>query len=176
VERIGTARVVLLGEATHGTSEFYRMRAHVTKELIEHHGFRIVAIEGDWPDAAQLHRRARGEDPDGDRTPFTRFPTWMWRNRETEAFLEWLTAWNSGRDLGDRAGFYGLDLYSLHRSADAVIRYLERVDGDAARVARERYGCLTPWERDPAAYGRAAASGRFGLCETEVVAMLRDLL
>jgi protein-L-isoaspartate(D-aspartate) O-methyltransferase len=175
-ERIGHARVVLIGEATHGTSEFYRMRARITRELIERHGFRTVAIEGDWPDAAHVHRRARGEDPDGQWTPFTRFPTWMWRNQETETFLEWLTEWNSGRAPEDRGGFYGLDLYSLHRSADAVIRYLERVDGDAARVAKERYGCLTPWERDPAAYGRAAAAGRFGLCEAEVVAMLRELL
>jgi protein-L-isoaspartate(D-aspartate) O-methyltransferase len=176
VERIGRARVVLLGEATHGTSEFYRMRARITRELIERHGFRVVAIEGDWPDAAYVHRRTRGEDGDPGWVPFQRFPAWMWRNRETQSFFDWLARHNAGSDWSDRAGFYGLDLYSLHRSADAVITYLDKVDGEAASVARARYGCLTPWERDPAAYGRAAARGRFGPCQAEVVAMLQDLL
>jgi protein-L-isoaspartate(D-aspartate) O-methyltransferase len=158
-ERIGDARVVLLGEATHGTSEFYRMRARITRELIEHHGFGMVAIEGD------------GEPP-----PFTRFPTWMWRNREVSDFTGWLRAWNADRAPEARAGFHGLDLYSLYASIDAVLEYLDRVDPAAAIVARERYGCLTPWQRDPATYGRAAVTGRYRLCEDEVVAMLQDLL
>lgn len=173
---IGDARVVLIGEATHGTSEFYRMRARITRELIEHHGFNMVTIEGDWPDAAQIHRWARGVSPNGDRPPFTRFPTWMWRNRETAEFLAWLREWNESRAAEDRAGFHGLDLYSLHTSIDAVLSYLDEVDPDAARVARERYGCLTPWQRDPATYGRAVVAGRYRLCEDEVVAMLMDLL
>ncbi|MGD8281303.1 MAG: protein-L-isoaspartate(D-aspartate) O-methyltransferase, partial [Gemmatimonadota bacterium] len=173
---IGDARVVLIGEATHGTSEFYRMRARITRELIEHHGFRMVTIEGDWPDAAQIHRWTRGMPPDGESPPFTRFPTWMWRNRETAEFLAWMRAWNAERPADDRAGFHGLDLYSLYTSIDAVLAYLDKVDPDAARVARERYGCLTPWQRDPATYGRAVVTGRYRLCEDEVVAILRDLL
>jgi len=173
---IGDARVVLIGEATHGTSEFYRMRARITRELIERHGFKMVAIEGDWPDAAQIHRWARGVSPNGAPPPFTRFPTWMWRNRETADFLAWLREWNASQAPDARAGFHGLDLYSLYTSIDAVLGYLDRVDPDAARVARERYGCLTPWQRDPATYGRAVMTGRYRLCEAEVVAMLGDLL
>jgi len=176
VERIGDARVVLLGEATHGTSEFYRMRARITRELVEHHGFTIVAIEGDWPDAAQVHRWTRGASPDGQTPPFTRFPTWMWRNRETDDLVRWLRGCNTGRPPEEQVGFYGLDLYSLYASIEAVLGYLDRVDPPAGRVARERYGCLTPWERDPATYGRAAVTGRYRLCEGEVVAMLQDLL
>jgi len=173
---IGDARVVLIGEASHGTSEFYRMRAEITKELIERHGFTMVAIEGDWPDAAQIDRWARGANPNGRPPPFTRFPTWMWRNRETASFLAWLREWNAGRPPEARAGFHGLDLYSMHTSIEAVLGYLDKVDPDAARVARERYGCLTPWHGDPATYGRAVVTGRYRLCEDEVVAMLRDLL
>jgi len=176
VERIGDARVVLIGEATHGTSEFYRMRARITRELIEHHGFGMVTIEGDWPDAAQVHRWARGGAPDGEPAPFTRFPTWMWRNRDVSDFVGWLREWNADRPPEAQAGFHGLDLYSLHASIAAVLEYLDRVDPDAAAIARERYGCLTPWQRDPATYGRAAVTGRYRLCEDEVVAMLRDLL
>lgn len=176
VERIGDARVVLLGEATHGTSEFYRMRAHVTRQLVERLGFTMVGIEGDWPDAAQLHRWARGVSPNGEPPPFTRFPTWMWRNRETVRFIQWLREWNSGRAPETHVGFHGLDLYSLHRSIDAVLEYLERVDPTTANIARERYGCLTPWQRDPATYGRAVMSGHYRRCEDEVVAMLKELL
>jgi protein-L-isoaspartate(D-aspartate) O-methyltransferase len=176
VERIGAARTVLLGESTHGTSEFYRMRAHITRELIERHGFRLVAIEGDWPDAAQMHRWTRGLSLDGRPAPFSRFPTWMWRNRETAEFLVWLRGWNERRAPDDRVGFHGLDLYSLHTSIHEVLTYLDQVDPPAAAVARQRYGCLTPWQRDPATYGRAALTGRYRVCEDEVVAMLRDLL
>jgi protein-L-isoaspartate(D-aspartate) O-methyltransferase len=152
------------------------MRARITRELIERHGFSMVTIEGDWPDAAQVHRWSRGLSPDGQPPPFTRFPTWMWRNRETAEFLAWLRRWNEDRPPEARVGFHGLDLYSLYTSIEAVLEYLDRVDPDAARVARERYGCLTPWERDPATYGRAVVTGRYRLCEDEVVAMLQDLL
>jgi len=178
VERMARARVVLLGEATHGTSEFYRMRARITQELIERHGFTVVAVEADWPDAARVDRFVRHLPPSSTPwKPFTRFPTWMWRNEEVRTFSEWLRRRNAEvKDRERRAGFYGLDLYSLFTSADSVVRYLDGVDPAAARVARERYGSLTPWQRDPAAYGRAVVTGRFETCETEVVKVLVDLL
>lgn len=177
LERIGDARIVLLGEATHGTSEFYRMRGRITRALIEERGFGIVAAEADWPDAARVDRWIRGEGPStGQWKAFSRFPTWMWRNREFREFVDWLHAYNGERPLEARVGFYGLDLYSLYRSIDAVLTYLDRTDPDTARVARARYGCLSPWERDPATYGRAALTGRYRTCETEVVTMLRELL
>jgi protein-L-isoaspartate(D-aspartate) O-methyltransferase len=175
-ERIGDARVVLVGESTHGTHEFYRLRADLTRRLVQDHGFRIVAIEGDWPDAARIHRWTRGENPGEDWRPFTRFPTWMWRNRETEAFAEWLREWNAAAAPEDRVGFHGLDLYSMHRSIEAVLDYLDERDPEVAAVARLRYGCLTPWETDPALYGRAAVTGRYRSCEGEAVAILTELL
>jgi protein-L-isoaspartate(D-aspartate) O-methyltransferase len=178
LDRIGDARVVLLGEATHGTSEFYRMRARITRELILRRGFTAVAVEADWPDAAGLDRYVRHQ-PHRPRgwTAFERFPTWMWRNRETLELIEWLREYNREVRAPERqVSFSGLDLYSLYTSAYEVVRYLDRVDPDLAQVARDRYGCLTPWQSDPAAYGRAALTGRFPVCERQVVAMLRDLL
>ncbi|HSG48281.1 MAG TPA: protein-L-isoaspartate(D-aspartate) O-methyltransferase, partial [Longimicrobiales bacterium] len=175
-ERVGNARVVLLGEATHGTSEFYRMRSEITRHLITEHGFGLVAIEGDWPDAARIHRWVTGKAEPEPWAPFARFPTWMWRNRETETFVEWLRNWNQEQAPDRQAGFYGLDLYSLFRSMDAVVRYLDGVDPRAAAAARERYGCLEPWQRDPAAYGRAAITTGYALCEDEAVEILRGLL
>lgn len=178
LERIGDARVVCLGEATHGTAEFYDFRARLTLKLVETKGFSIVAAEADWPDAAHLDHFARhlpGELPPG--RPFTRFPTWMWRNHEVLRFVRELRERNARvEDFEQRAGFYGLDLYSLYSSIRAVLEYLESVDPQSARVARERYGCLTPWEGDPATYGRAAVSGRYRECEQEVIANLKDLL
>jgi protein-L-isoaspartate(D-aspartate) O-methyltransferase len=179
LDRIGDARVVLLGEATHGTSEFYRMRARITRELIVDRGFRAVAVEADWPDAARIDRYVRhGPAPSArPESAFSRFPTWMWRNQEVHEFVEWLRHLNGGTaDPAQRVSFHGLDLYSLYTSAAAVIGYLERVDPAAASIARKRYGCLTPWERDPASYGRAALTGQYRTCEGDVVAALRDLL
>jgi len=177
LERIGAARVVLLGEATHGSHEFYRMRARISRALIERHGFRAVAIEGDWPDAARVDRYVRHLPPaSAPWKPFSRFPTWMWRNEDLRLFAEWLRVHNGRVEPERRAGFYGLDLYSLFTSADAVLRYLDQVDPDAARVARSRYGLLTPWQADPVAYGRAVVTGRFESCEAEVVQVLVDLL
>ncbi len=179
LERLAGARVVCLGEATHGTSEFYRMRARITRELVERHGFQIVALEADWPDASRVNRWVRGETNGAapGEAPFTRFPRWMWRNLETLAFLGWLREHNDRRrDAAPKVGLYGLDLYSMFTSIRAVIDYLERVDPTAARVARQRYSCLTPWEHDPQAYGAAALSGRYRVCEKEATAMLRDLL
>jgi protein-L-isoaspartate(D-aspartate) O-methyltransferase len=179
LERIADARVVLLGEATHGTSEFYRMRARITQELIARRGFQFVAVEADWPDAARIDDYVLG----GPRrsslefTPFERFPTWMWRNEEVLSFVEWLRACNADRrDPALRAGFHGLDLYSMFTSIAAVLHYLDGVDPEAGRVARRRYGLLTPWQKDPAAYGAAVISGRYRSSEVAVVAMLRELL
>jgi protein-L-isoaspartate(D-aspartate) O-methyltransferase len=179
LERIGRSRLVLIGEATHGTSEFYRVRARITQELVRQRGFRIIAMEADWPDAQRVNRYVQ-RLPDG-RAPeepaFARFPTWMWRNHETLRFVEWLGRFNGAtQEPASRAGVYGLDLYSLFTSIRSVLEYLERVDPPAARIARERYSCLTPWQSDPQAYGRAAISGRYRVCEREAVAMLRDML
>jgi protein-L-isoaspartate(D-aspartate) O-methyltransferase len=176
LDRLAGARVVLLGEATHGTSEFYRARAAITRRLIAHHGFTFVAVEADWPDAAAIDRYVRHKAPAAATEPaFRRFPTWMWRNIEVHDFVDWLRAHNEKIDPDRRAGFFGLDIYNMSASIRAVIDYLDSVDPDAARVARERYGCLTPWQRNPATYGRAVLSAGYAKCEPAVVAMLRDL-
>ena len=175
--RIGDARVVLLGEASHGTSEFYRMRDRISRELIAKKGFRFVAIEGDWPDAARVDHYVRHmEYPPSEWTAFARFPTWMWRNNEVRAFVDWLRAHNAPLKPAERTAFHGLDLYSLYDSIGAVLRYLDEVDPATARVARARYGCLTPWQSDPATYGHAALTGAYPSCESEVVVVLTDLL
>lgn len=176
-DRFADARVVLLGEATHGTSEFYRARDAITRRLVERHGFNIVAVEADWPDAARVDRYVRHR-PAGsyDEESFARFPTWMWRNTEFAEFLEWLREHNSTRSPNDRAEFRGLDVYSLRASITAVIDYLDRVDPEAAGRARERYGCLTPWQHQPQHYGRSMLRGRRDTCEDEAVAQLKDLL
>jgi protein-L-isoaspartate(D-aspartate) O-methyltransferase len=176
-DRFAGARVVLLGEASHGASEFYRARAAITRRLVEAHGFSIVAVEADWPDAASLDRQIRGRPARAEAEPaFQRFPTWMWRNREVEAFTAWLTAWNAARPMARRAGFYGLDLYNLSASLRAVLDYLDKVDPEAAAIARERYGCLTPWAREPRAYGRMARTIGYARCEAGVIKTLTDML
>jgi protein-L-isoaspartate(D-aspartate) O-methyltransferase len=180
-DRFGTCRVVLLGEASHGTSEFYRARAAITRRLIEEHGFRIVAVEADWPDAAavdryvghrsaQVHARVHAE------APFRRFPTWMWRNADVEAFVGWMRAHNEQTPAERRAGFYGLDIYNMSGSIAAVLAYLGKVDPQAAAVARERYGCLTPWQKEPSTYGRAVLSAGYRKCERAVIDQCRELL
>jgi len=177
LSRIGDARVVLLGEATHGTSEFYRMRARISRELIDKKGFRFVAIEGDWPDAARVDHYIRHlEYPPSEWTAFARFPTWMWRNNEVREFVDWLRAHNAPHKPSDRTAFHGLDLYSLYDSIRAVLKYLDEVDPATARAARERYGCLTPWQSDPATYGHAALTGAYPTCESEVAVVLTELL
>ncbi|MBT8078163.1 MAG: protein-L-isoaspartate(D-aspartate) O-methyltransferase [Gammaproteobacteria bacterium] len=176
VERIATAKVVLIGEASHGTSEFYRIRAAITQKLIEDKGFNFVAVEADWPDAAQIDHYVRQLDTaPSDWPAFSRFPTWMWRNAEVRDFVDWLHDHNKSRDMSGRAAVYGLDLYSLYDSARAVIDYLDDVDPDLAAVARWRYGCLSPWEADPAAYGHAALTGEYRDCEEPVVQMLMEI-
>ncbi len=177
LQRIGDARVVLLGESTHGTSEFYRMRERISRELIEKKGFTFIGIEGDWPDAARIDHYVRHiEYPASEWTAFARFPTWMWRNQEVRKFVDWLRHHNQDLPATRRTAVYGLDLYSLHRSIHVILEYLNEVDPKAAQVARRRYGCLTPWQSDPATYGRAALTGAYRTCEDEVVLMLGDLL
>jgi protein-L-isoaspartate(D-aspartate) O-methyltransferase len=177
LERVGNASVVLLGESTHGTAEFYRMRARVTQALIEEKGFNIVAVEADWPDAARIDHyiRDRNVSPSSWKA-FARFPTWMWRNNEFRIFAEWLRRHNACLSYPERVAFYGLDLYSLYTSIRAVIDYLKDVDPNLADIAKQRYACLTPWEADPAAYGQAAVTGAYHACEEEVTQMLVDLL
>ncbi len=177
-DRFADRRVVLLGEASHGTSEFYQARDAITRHLIAHQGFTIVAVEADWPDAASLDRYARHR-PRRERAepPFQRFPTWMWRNTDVQALIEWLHRHNGGiDDMDRRAGFYGLDIYNMSGSIGAVLEYLDRIDPAAAKIARERYGCLTPWQRDPATYGRATLSRGYAECEEAVIAQCRALL
>jgi len=178
LDRIGDSRVVLIGEASHGTSEFYRFRARITRELIERKGFNIVATESDWPDAARVDHYVRDlTTPPSDWRAFSRFPTWMWRNTDVQEFVEWLRRHNGTVPRADaRIGFYGLDLYSMYTSIDEVLSYLDKIDPEAAKDARERYGCLTPWEKDPATYGRAAASGRYRACQRDVVDILTALM
>ena len=180
LEAIDTrASLVLIGEATHGTQEFYRIRADVTRGLIEQRGFGIVAVEADWPDAYRANRWARllGDDETAEAAlgDFTRFPRWMWRNREVVRFLRWLRGYNADRPLSARVGFYGLDLYSLHRSVACVIEYLEKVDPQAASLARARYGCFDIFGDDPQTYGYAASSRIARSCEDDVVRQLVDL-
>lgn len=176
-DRWGDRRVVLLGEASHGTSEFYRARAAITRRLIERHGFTIVAVEADWPDAAVLDRHVRHRPPrDGADPPFQRFPFWMWRNREVAELVAWMRERNAGLPPERQAGFFGLDMYNMGGSIAAVLDYLDRIDPEAARVARERYGCLHPWHGEPSAYGRAVLTEGYRRCETAVVAQWRDLL
>ena len=176
-DRYAKARVVLLGEASHGTSEFYRARAAITRRLIEEHGFTIVAVEADWPDAASIDRYVRGRPRrEGEEAPFQRFPTWMWRNTDVDAFVRWMRRHNEGCEADAMAGFYGLDLYNLGGSIRAVIDYLDGVDPDTAAIARDRYSCLMPYTNNPQRYGRVAISRGFAECEQPVVQMLRELL
>lgn len=175
---VGDRAFVLLGESTHGTHEFYAMRARITQRLIVECGFDAVAIEGDWPDAYRLNRYVAGagdastEDAFGD---FQRFPTWMWRNQDVLEFIRWLHAHNTQASPTTRVGFYGMDLYSLYRSADAVVAYLETVDPDQAEHARRLYACLDH-VRDPQDYGAEAASGLRPPCRDAAAALLTDLV
>jgi erythromycin esterase-like protein len=176
-DRFADARVVLLGEATHGTSEFYRARAQITRRLVERHGFDIVSVEADWPDAARVDRYVRHKTVHvGSGPAFRRFPQWMWRNVEVANFVDWLRAHNAALHPSKHVGFFGLDIYNMNASIAAVIEYLDRFDPKAAAVARKRYGCLTPWQRDPTTYGHAALTTGYARCEQPVLLVLRDLL
>ena len=180
LELIGDARVVLLGEASHGTHEFYFERAEITKRLIAEKNFTVLSLEADWPDASRVHRYVRGASADVNANEalsgFRRFPTWMWRNTVVVEFVEWLHEFNRG--LGPKkakAGFYGMDLYSLHASIDAVLSYLQKVDPDAAKRARLRYSCFDHFSREPQEYGYAATVGAAESCENAVVEQLTEI-
>ncbi len=179
LERVGDRRVVLLGEASHGTHEFYALRAELTRRLIEDRGFSLVAVEADWPDAYRVNRWVRGAGRDATAVEalgdFQRFPLWMWRNADVVRFVGWLRARNVALPPARRAGFYGLDLYGLHASIDAVIAYLDRVDPGAAARARRRYGCLDHVGEDPQTYGWGVSLRLRRACRDEVVEQLVDL-
>jgi erythromycin esterase-like protein len=175
--KIGDRQLVLIGEASHGTQEFYGIRADLTQWLIDHKGFRSVAVEADWPDALRVHRYVQGtsDDPDADTalSDFKRFPQWMWRNIVVVEFVEWLRKFNDTHPKS-QAGFYGMDLYGLHASIAGVLRYLEKVDPAAALRARQRYACFDHFA-DPQTYGYAAGTGMAEKCENEAVAQLLEL-
>ena len=187
LEMIGDAQFVLLGEASHGTHEFYRARAQITRRLIEENGFTSVAVEADWPDAYRVNCFVRGaQDEEANETfdpaavvraldGFNRFPSWMWRNTDVLHFVNWLRSLNQRVDEDQQCGFYGLDLYSLHASMEAVLHYLEDTDPEAAARARERYACFERFERDSHAYGHAVASGESDPCENAAVQQLIEL-
>jgi erythromycin esterase-like protein len=179
IERIGDSRYVLLGEASHGTSEFYAWRAEISKRLIADHGFSFIAVEGDWPDCYQVNRyvKAMPDSPsNAERVlhAFERWPTWMWANREVVELAEWMRSHNRGKSAEQQAGFYGLDVYSLWDSMRAVTEYLERIDPNLASTARRAYKCFEPYAEDVQDYARATALVPTS-CEDEAVAVLRAL-
>jgi erythromycin esterase-like protein len=181
LERIGDARFVLLGEATHGSHEFYHLRAELTKRLIREKGFAAVAIEGDWPDAYRINRYVRGFGRDLDAaaslTDFRRFPQWMWRNADVIEFVRWLRDYNTELvDPRGCVGFYGLDLYSLHASMAAVLMYLDTRDPAAAHRARERYACFDAFGAAAQQYGQLVSLGMSADCEREVIEQLCELV
>lgn len=180
MEQIGDARFVLIGEASHGTHEFYQQRAEMTKRLIQEKGFTTVAIEADWPDAYRVNRYVRGMSDDP--TPaealggFQRFPSWMWRNTDVVDFVNWLRQYNDAlAQDGTKVGFYGLDLYSLNASIEAVLKYLEKVDPEAAKRARYRYSCFENFAEDTQSYGYAASFGLTESCQKEAINQLLEL-
>jgi erythromycin esterase-like protein len=179
LELIGDAHFVLLGEASHGTHEFYRERAIITRRLMEEKGFDAVAIEGDWPDAYRVNRFVRGSGDDASAPDalagFKRFPTWMWRNTDVVEFVEWQRAFNASKPAQQRTGFYGLDLYSLASSMEAVLRYFEKTDAETARRARERYACFDQFGDDSQIYGMMVGLGSAASCEQEVIDMLVEM-
>jgi erythromycin esterase-like protein len=180
LDLVGSRRIVLIGEASHGTHEFYRERARITRRLIDELGFNAVAVEADWPDAYRVNRFVMGQsgDPDANAalSDFRRFPAWMWRNRDVASFVDWLRARNaSHRHPATKTRFYGLDLYSLRASIEAVIDYLDRVDPAEARRARERYSCFDHIGAEGQAYGYALAYHGAPPCENEVVTQLLEL-
>ncbi|HYD52470.1 MAG TPA: erythromycin esterase family protein [Gemmatimonadaceae bacterium] len=179
VAEAARARIVCIGEASHGTHEFYDVRAAITRRLIAEHGFAAVAVEADWPDADRVNRwvRCRGRDGSADDalTGFRRFPQWMWRNTVVLDFVRWLREHNAARPRERRAGFYGFDLYSLFTSIERVLEYLREVDPEAASRARYRYACFEHYGEDPQHYGYAASFDVSARCEEEVVRQLVEL-
>ena len=180
LDRIGNARFVLIGEASHGTHEFYQQRAEITKRLITEKQFTAVAVEADWPDAYRINRFVRAYSGDTEAIEalgdFKRFPTWMWRNADVLDFIGWLRQYNDELPRGKyKTGFYGLDLYSLYTSIDAVLGYLNQIDPEAAKRARYRYSCFEHFGEDTQAYGYAASFGIAESCEREVIGQLLEM-
>lgn len=180
MELVGNSRFTLLGEASHGTHDFYHTRAQITQWLIKEKGYSAVAVEADWPDAHRVNRYVQGRSDDADAVEalgsFKRFPTWMWRNTDVVEFVAWLREYNDDLPEGSRkVGFYGLDLYSLHASARAVLDFLDKVDPEAAQRARYRYACFEHFGEDTQAYGYAARFGLSKSCEDEVVNQLIEM-
>lgn len=180
MELIGDARFVLIGEASHGTHEFYRERAEITKRLIQEKGFTAVAVEADWPDAYRVNRYVRGVSDDATSADalggFQRFPTWMWRNTDVVNFIDWLRDYNDALPQNaTKAGFYGLDLYSMHTSMQAVLGYLDKIDPEAAKRARYRYSCFEYFGEDTQSYGYSTSFGLAESCENEAVNQLMEL-
>lgn len=179
VDKCKAARYVLIGEASHGTHEFYRIRAQITKLLIQRHGFGAIAIEGDWPDAHRVHRYVCGDGRDGTAgealTGFDRFPTWMWRNADVLDFIGWLRTHNDELPRDEKVGFFGLDLYSMYRSMQAVIDYLQEADPAAAVAAKLRYECFDRFGEDVERYARAVGSGLSRSCRSEALAQLLEM-
>jgi erythromycin esterase-like protein len=180
LEKIGDSRFVLIGESSHGTQEFYQARIEISQQLIEKKGFMAIAIEGDWPDAYRIHRYLHGK---GDTNnwedalcDFKRFPTWMWRNTTLPPFIKWLRSYNdNSASPKNKIGFYGLDLYSLYSSMEAVIHYLSTVDPEAAKQARLRYACFDNLKGDPQTYGYLTSSGIKKSCVKESIDQLLEL-
>jgi erythromycin esterase-like protein len=180
INLIGDARFVLIGEASHGTHEFYRIRAQISKTLIAQRGFSAVAVEADWPDAYRVNRFVRGASKDSDSVEalagFQRFPQWMWRNADVLDFVGWLREHNDQQAFEDRkCGFYGLDLYSLHASIEAVLAYLDKLDPEAAKRARHYYSCFEHFGKDITSYGYAAGFRMTPSCEDAVIKNLVEL-
>jgi erythromycin esterase-like protein len=177
LDLVGDARFVLLGEATHGTHEFYQERARITQRLILEKGFTAVAVEADWPDAYRVNRYVRGHGGDADANQalsgFERFPAWMWRNHDVATFVDWLRGHNDSS--GGKVGFYGLDLYSMFTSMQEVLKYLDKVDPNAAATARARYGCFDHYSEDSQHYGYAAGIGMSDSCQQGVIEILHQL-
>ncbi|WP_435066645.1 erythromycin esterase family protein [Haloplanus sp. C73] len=179
IERLSDADCVLLGEASHGTSEYYRLRSRLSARLLRDHDFSFVAVEGDWTSCYAVNRYIKGypdapADTQAALESFDRWPTWMWANWEIESFVDWLRAANDERPVGDRVGFYGLDVYGLHESMRAVVDYLERVDPEAAERAREAYRCFEPYGEDAQEYARALKMVPES-CREDVIEVLREL-
>jgi len=180
MEYIGDSRYVLLGEASHGTHEYYTWRAKITQRLIQEKGFSFVGVEGDWPDCYRLNRFAKGYFNSGYdiynlMNNFNRWPTWMWANWETAAFLDWLKSHNEGLPTNQKVGFYGLDVYSFRESMQAIIDYLEKADPEALKTAKKAMSCFEPYSSDEGqTYARASAVVP-ELCEKEVLKMLTEI-
>jgi erythromycin esterase-like protein len=176
IDQIGNSRYVLLGEASHGTSEYYTWRAAISRRLIQEKGFNIIAVEGDWPDAYQLNRYIKGDRTAGNTAAealrsFQRWPTWMWANTEVAEWAEWLRSHNTGQIANQKVGFYGLDVYSLWESMEAVMAYMDRVDPSTAQAARNAYQCFASFQKDEQAYASATIHNP-NLCEQALLQSL----